>query len=144
MAGGVSPPVPPGTDRVIMAALEEDLGTAGDLTTDAIVPPGLRWSGRVVARDGGVVAGVAVAARVWELLDRQTAVEAVVADGSPIEPGTTIATVTGPARAVLTGERTASARVETSMLSRRTASTPAASASSSWSRASISTSTGTR
>jgi nicotinate-nucleotide pyrophosphorylase (carboxylating) len=94
-------------ERLLRRALEEDLGLAGDLTTNAIVPPGERLVGRVVARRGGCIAGLAVAARAFTLVDPEVVVEARVGDGAVVERGALLAEVSGPSRAVLTGERVA-------------------------------------
>jgi nicotinate-nucleotide pyrophosphorylase (carboxylating) len=94
-------------DDLVRAALREDLGRAGDLTTDAIVPAGARGEASLVAREAGVVSGVFVVERVFAALDPQVAVRVVVADGGRVEPGTVVATIAGPLRAILTGERTA-------------------------------------
>ena len=91
----------------VTAALLEDLGRAGDLTSDAIVPADLRTQMVLVSRQAGVVAGLDLAALAFRLID--PAVEIVVEhpDGSKVSPGTIIATIHGPARAMLTAERTA-------------------------------------
>jgi nicotinate-nucleotide pyrophosphorylase (carboxylating) len=94
-------------EPVVRAALLEDLGRAGDLTTDAIVPADARTRCALVARQPGVVAGLDFAAVAFRLID--PAIETAVAlhDGSRLRPGDTIATITGPARGILTAERTA-------------------------------------
>ncbi len=94
-------------DPLIRTALAEDLGLAGDITTDAIVPSNTRAAAAVVARKGGRMSGGAVAARVFELLDPLLEVEAVIADGDDFREGAELLRLRGPARAVLTGERTA-------------------------------------
>jgi nicotinate-nucleotide pyrophosphorylase (carboxylating) len=94
-------------ERLLRRALEEDLGLAGDLTTNAIVPPGERVAGAIVARRAGCVAGLAVAARAFTLLDPEVSVQPRVEDGAVVEAGDLLAEVGGPARAVLTGERVA-------------------------------------
>jgi nicotinate-nucleotide pyrophosphorylase (carboxylating) len=94
-------------ERLLRRALEEDLGLAGDLTTNAVVPPGERLAGRVVARRGGCIAGLPVAARAFTLVDPEVSVEARVTDGSVVAAGALLAEVRGAARAVLTGERVA-------------------------------------
>ena len=94
-------------EPIVRRALEEDLGRAGDLTTDAIVPAGARASGRIVARQPGRVAGLDVAAMAFSLLDPSVFVRVARPDGSDVEAGATLAVVEGPARALLTGERTA-------------------------------------
>ncbi|WP_413988541.1 carboxylating nicotinate-nucleotide diphosphorylase [Labrys okinawensis] len=94
-------------EPLVRAALVEDLGRAGDLTTDAIVPPDLRATTVLAARQPGVVAGLDVAAMAFRMLD--PGIELVVErpDGSAVVPGSVIATLSGSARALLTGERTA-------------------------------------
>jgi nicotinate-nucleotide pyrophosphorylase (carboxylating) len=94
--------------RVVHRSLEEDLALGPDVTTTATVPPDARASGDVVPRVPGVLAGVAVAAAVFDLVGGPD-VEIVLhaADGSPAEPGRAVLTVTGPARSLLTAERTA-------------------------------------
>ena len=94
-------------EPVIRRALEEDLGRAGDLTTAAIVPPSAMASARIVTRQDGVVAGLAMAARAFTLVDPSIAVDHAVEDGDTVSPGTVLAVVSGPAAGILTGERTA-------------------------------------
>jgi len=94
-------------DALLRRALEEDLGLAGDLTTNSIVPAGERLAGRIVARRAGCIAGLEVAARTFALLDAAVTFEPQVADGAVVAAGTTLAELSGPARAVLTGERVA-------------------------------------
>lgn len=88
------------------AALAEDI-RAGDITTEATVPPDLRAEAEMTAKQAGVIAGLEVAALVFSLLD--TAVEFIprVGEGEAAEPGRCVAEVRGPARAILTGERVA-------------------------------------
>ncbi len=86
---------------------------ARDVTTYALVPDDAVFSGHVVARQTGVVCGVSLAARVWELVAAAAGLgdglvfRPCVAEGAPVEPGTVVADVRGPARIVLGGERTA-------------------------------------
>lgn len=87
-------------------ALAEDIG-AGDATTLAVVPDNLEVSGAIVARQGCVCAGLRVAETVFRQLNPAAAFEACVNDGDACEPGAVLARITGRARAVLTGERTA-------------------------------------
>lgn len=94
-------------EATLRRALKEDLGRAGDLTTDAIVDPSLRGRGLIVARAGGHVAGLQVACDVFTLLDPGATAEPSVPDGQAVGPGTVLAVVDGPARAILTGERSA-------------------------------------
>lgn len=105
VAGGLDPT---GVARVIGAALHEDLGPDGlDLTSRATIPDDQTGTADLVARADGILAGVAVAAAVFELLDPRTASTPAVADGARITRGQVVATVTGPVRALLTAERTA-------------------------------------
>jgi nicotinate-nucleotide pyrophosphorylase (carboxylating) len=94
-------------EPLVRAALAEDLGRAGDLTTDAIVPEDARCEARVVVRREGRVAGAEVAASAFRLLDPRVEVEVVARDGRDVDAGATVLTVRGPARAVLSAERTA-------------------------------------
>ncbi len=91
----------------VRAALLEDLGRAGDITTAAVVSETARVTGVIAARQPGVVAGIDCALTAFRLLDPAVQVTVHHGDGSRIVPGTVIATVSGPARAVLTGERVA-------------------------------------
>jgi nicotinate-nucleotide pyrophosphorylase (carboxylating) len=94
-------------EPAVRAALLEDLGRGGDLTTDAIVPVGLRTECAIVARQAGVVAGLDYAIAAFRLID--PAIEALVErpDGSRLSSGDRIARIQGPARGILTAERTA-------------------------------------
>ncbi|QIG49089.1 carboxylating nicotinate-nucleotide diphosphorylase [Nordella sp. HKS 07] len=94
-------------DDLIRATLREDLGLAGDITTDAIVPETLAASAALVARRPGVVAGLDVAVQTFRLLDPNMSVKIGHRDGAKVATGETIATFTGNARALLTAERTA-------------------------------------
>ncbi len=94
-------------EPLVRAALLEDLGRAGDLTTLATVPADHVGQVALVARQPGVVAGTAPAALAWTLLEPAVVVDVHLPDGSPLEPGSIIGTVTGPTRALLTGERVA-------------------------------------
>ncbi|HEY4041570.1 MAG TPA: carboxylating nicotinate-nucleotide diphosphorylase [Rhodopila sp.] len=94
-------------EPAVRAALLEDLGRAGDLTTDAIVPPDARTRTAFVARQAGVVAGLDFAAAAFRLVDPTIEVTVVRCDGTRLRPGDAIATVSGPARGILTAERTA-------------------------------------
>ena len=94
-------------EPMVRAALLEDLGRAGDLTTDAIVPPGLQAANALVARQPGVVAGLDLAALAFRLVAPDIAVEVHRPDGSRLAAGDAIATVHGPAAGILTAERVA-------------------------------------
>jgi nicotinate-nucleotide pyrophosphorylase (carboxylating) len=94
-------------ERLVRLALEEDLGTAGDLTSQAVIPPDLAGQAVFVARGPGVVAGLPAAALTFALIDPRVVFTPLVKDGTPVERGTRLATVAGPMRAILSGERTA-------------------------------------
>jgi nicotinate-nucleotide pyrophosphorylase (carboxylating) len=91
----------------IHRALEEDLGRAGDLTTDAIIAPGSMARAVIAAREAGVVAGLVAADLAFRLSDPAIRLAPRAPDGSEVSPGATIATLEGPARAILTAERVA-------------------------------------
>lgn len=88
-------------------ALREDMGWAGDITTDAVAPPELRCRAEMVLRTAGRVAGLDVARRVFALVDPAVAFRATAAEGAHVGSGATVAVIEGPARAVLTAERVA-------------------------------------
>lgn len=94
-------------EPLVRAALLEDLGRAGDLTTDAIVPAGHRATTVLAARQPGVVAGLDLAALAFRLIDPAITVTVERPDGAEVSPGTMIAVAEGPARGLLTAERTA-------------------------------------
>lgn len=91
---------------VITRALAEDIGF-GDLTSDSIVDKADITSGRIIARASGIVAGLPIAAQVFAEVDARIRFEARLADGERVEDGTLVATIEGPARGILTGERVA-------------------------------------
>jgi nicotinate-nucleotide pyrophosphorylase (carboxylating) len=94
-------------DELVRRALAEDLGRAGDLTTDAIVPADLDGRAAVVARQAGRVAGLAPALHAFRLLDPGARAEICKPDGSDAQAGETVARVSARSRALLSGERTA-------------------------------------
>ncbi|WP_027580618.1 carboxylating nicotinate-nucleotide diphosphorylase [Bradyrhizobium sp. Ai1a-2] len=94
-------------EPLVRTALLEDLGRAGDITADAIVPADQRASLALRARQPGVVAGLDVARCAFQTISPAIRIEIERPDGSVVAPGDTIATINGPARALLTGERTA-------------------------------------
>jgi nicotinate-nucleotide pyrophosphorylase (carboxylating) len=91
-------------DSLIEAALREDVGS-GDITTDAIVAPEMTCRGKVVCKEDGVVAGLPVLRRVYELVDDRIQVDVKVKDGDRVQDGTIVARLSGPARGILAGER---------------------------------------
>jgi len=98
--------MPPEISECIKCALAEDIGT-GDVTTDTIVPARAFLRGRIVARQDGVVAGLEVANHVLLELNQRIRFASKVEDGSTVTRGAVLAELEGPARALLTGERTA-------------------------------------
>lgn len=94
-------------EPIVRAALLEDLGLAGDLTSDTVIPAAARLEGAIVARQTGVVAGTDAAALAFRLLDPAIDVAVERGDGVRIAPGEVVLRVTGPARAVLSAERVA-------------------------------------
>jgi nicotinate-nucleotide pyrophosphorylase (carboxylating) len=92
---------------IIRAALAEDLGRAGDITAQACVPAETRLTADFAARRGGVVAGLSCIRLTLAELDPTITYDALTADGQAVPAGTTLARVSGNARAILTAERTA-------------------------------------
>jgi nicotinate-nucleotide pyrophosphorylase (carboxylating) len=96
----------PHLDRLIDLALEEDIGP-GDITTQALVDPELQGEAHIRAKATLVVAGLPVAARVFQKLDAGLVFAATVDDGQEVDKGTVLARLTGPVGSILTGERVA-------------------------------------
>ncbi len=94
-------------ESVVRAALEEDLGRAGDLTTDGVVSSDSVANAALAARSDGVVAGLDVAIAAFRMLDDSVRVSVERPDGAAVAAGSRLARVEGPARAILTGERVA-------------------------------------
>lgn len=94
-------------EPVVRAALVEDLGRAGDITTDAIVPPGERMRGVIASRQDGVISGTDAAAIAFALIDPAVTVTVERGDGACVSPGDVVLHLEGPARAILTAERVA-------------------------------------
>ena len=92
---------------VLRRALEEDLGQAGDITTQAVVPEEALALGFIVARSPGRIAGIHVAADTFHLVDENLKVAVEVEDGSDAGEGDVLARVSGSARSILIAERTA-------------------------------------
>jgi nicotinate-nucleotide pyrophosphorylase (carboxylating) len=92
--------------RVVETALAEDLGQ-GDVTTDAVVGVGRAARGDLLVKGEGVLAGLPVAALVFTTIDPGVTVTPLVAEGTPVTPGTVVAHVAGPAGSLLRAERVA-------------------------------------
>ena len=98
----------PGDETVaaIRTALDEDVGP-GDVTTNSIVAPGTIATARILAKEDGIVSGLAIAQAVFLMLDGDMRFSLSVADGAEVKSGQLLIELEGSARAVLTGERTA-------------------------------------
>jgi nicotinate-nucleotide pyrophosphorylase (carboxylating) len=94
-------------EQAVAAALAEDLGGVGDITTDAIIPAESKGEASIVARKTGVIAGLDLAEAAFKSLDLEARFTRVVVEGGKVEAGGTIVKVAGKTRALLTGERTA-------------------------------------
>ncbi|MBU4440367.1 MAG: carboxylating nicotinate-nucleotide diphosphorylase [Firmicutes bacterium] len=93
-------------DPLILLALKEDV-TSEDITTNAVVKEDSRGQVDLIAKEAGIIAGLTVYQRVFELLDETARVEKYVNDGDIVKPGDRLAVVDADARTLLTGERTA-------------------------------------
>jgi nicotinate-nucleotide pyrophosphorylase (carboxylating) len=91
---------------LIKQALEED-GAWDDVTTLSTVPEQAQTEAYIITRREGVIAGLAVAAETFRVLDARIAVELLVQDGTPVQPGDIVARLSGPARSILSAERVA-------------------------------------
>jgi nicotinate-nucleotide pyrophosphorylase (carboxylating) len=91
----------------IRAALEEDLGRAGDITSELTIPAGQQAEAKFVARKAGRIAGLICAEIAFRLVDPAVTFAVAAPDGSEVAAGAVLATVAGPARAILTAERVA-------------------------------------
>lgn len=103
----LTPPLPLLYEGIVRRALREDLGRAGDITTDAIAPPGARAKGSLVARAPGRIAGLDVALSAFHQLDPAISIELCTGDGSDSAAGEVLALLEGQARPILSAERTA-------------------------------------
>jgi len=92
---------------LVHTALTEDLGRAGDITSDSIIPEAATVRVTLRARQAGRLAGIEIAEAVFKLVDSRLRVEKFRRDGDTLAPGDVIAIIQGPARAALTAERTA-------------------------------------
>ena len=91
----------------VRAALDEDLGRAGDITSLATIPAGKQARAVIAARKPGIIAGLPMAAMAFKLIDPAITLEALVEDGAHVAPGAIVARIHGPARGILSGERVA-------------------------------------
>lgn len=93
-------------DELILQALREDISSE-DVTTNAVMPKAQKGEAQLICKQDGVLAGLSVFQRVFELLDETVSVEFYYSDGDQVKKGDLIGTVTGDIRAILSGERTA-------------------------------------
>jgi nicotinate-nucleotide pyrophosphorylase (carboxylating) len=96
----------PAVQRILDLALEEDVGR-GDATTAAVIDETQEAEAEIISRERAVVCGLGVVEAVFTRFDWRTRVRMKVADGDPVQPDAVVATVRGPAAALLAGERTA-------------------------------------
>ncbi len=94
-------------EPAIRAALLEDLGRAGDVTSDAVIPPGTEATAVMRAREAGIAAGLDAARIAFELIDPALQIAPDKADGDRIAAGDVLLTISGAARAILSAERVA-------------------------------------
>lgn len=94
-------------DQTIRAALSEDLGRAGDITTQATIPESARARALIVARETGVIAGSDIAIAAFRMMEPNVRFDTHMTDGTAIAAGTVVLAVEGPARAILSAERVA-------------------------------------
>lgn len=94
------------TDFLVKLALTEDVGH-GDITTKAIIPPSQKAKAVILAKAGGVIAGLDVAKEVFRQVDRRIRFKPKVRDGRQVNKAAVIAELFGPARGILSGERVA-------------------------------------
>jgi nicotinate-nucleotide pyrophosphorylase (carboxylating) len=93
-------------DRLLMMALQEDISSE-DVTTNSMIREGQQGSAQLIAKQDGVLAGIDIFERVFQLLDEQVVVQKFAADGDCVKKGQILAEVVGDIRALLSGERTA-------------------------------------
>ncbi|MEM0987043.1 MAG: carboxylating nicotinate-nucleotide diphosphorylase [Pseudomonadota bacterium] len=106
-SAGAPPPLPAVIlDPIVRLALAEDLGRAGDLTTDATIAPGTQMAVVITARAEGRLAGLDAALHALSLIDTSVVVSNLLEDGAALSPGAPIVRLEGAARSILTAERT--------------------------------------
>tara|TARA_R110002110_G_scaffold108460_2_gene270839 strand:+ start:2317 stop:3165 length:849 start_codon:yes stop_codon:yes gene_type:complete len=94
-------------EPLVRAALLEDLGTYGDITTRTVIPAGAHYSARLNAREAGVVSGLQIAALAFRLVDPSLTITAHRMDGDVIAPGDVLMQIDGDAASILSAERVA-------------------------------------
>jgi nicotinate-nucleotide pyrophosphorylase (carboxylating) len=101
------PPAALLVEPLVRQALEEDLGRAGDITSDLTIAAGTQATARLVARKSGTIAGLIAAEAAFRLVDPALKFSVSAPDGTAVQSGALLATVSGPARAILSAERVA-------------------------------------
>lgn len=94
-------------EPMVRAALTEDLGTCGDITTRTVIPAGVTYAARLNAREDAVVSGMQVAALAFRLVDPTLKITPLAVDGDRCTKGLTLMEITGSAASILSGERVA-------------------------------------
>ncbi len=94
-------------EEAVRSALLEDLGRAGDITTNATIAPDANATAVMASRDDGFVSGLLLAETAFRLMDEGLSFKAKVADGDAVKPGDVLAEISGNARAILSAERVA-------------------------------------
>lgn len=94
-------------DAFVRATLAEDLGSGGDITSQAVIPADARFDGVMNSRDAIAVAGLPIAERFFRALDPAMTIEILVEEGAQVAPGAALMRLSGNARAMLTAERSA-------------------------------------
>ncbi len=92
---------------ILRRALEEDLGRAGDITTDALIPPETRARARILAGKAGCLAGLETALAAFAMVGEGVSIQTHTRDGETVAPGQVLSELEGSARVILTAERTA-------------------------------------
>ena len=92
-------------DPIVAHALEEDLGRAGDITSDLIIPATKKARAKLIARKAGTISGLICAESAFRFVNPDLKFDVKLPDGSQAKPGAVVATVEGSARSILTGER---------------------------------------
>jgi nicotinate-nucleotide pyrophosphorylase (carboxylating) len=104
----MTPPLPDLLlEPLVRAALIEDLGPNGDVTTRAVIPPATRYSAAINARDAGVISGVQLAQIAFRLVDPSLVVQVLASDGTAVTQGTPVLRIDGAAASILSAERVA-------------------------------------
>lgn len=92
--------------QIVRAALKEDIGE-GDITTNSLIPKDLKSQARLIAKDNGIICGMAIAEQVFKTLNPSIRFKALVHDGQKVAKSQVLAEIKGASRALLTGERVA-------------------------------------